>query len=1167
MNEKFIIKAIQQGQTQKIHVVAGGAGIVGNALVINAAEGARYQLTNIVTLISPQNIQIKRKTNDLHLALPGGDVDAPDVVIKGYFDVKGASLWGASNDGVWSAYDTAPLSSTLASVNTAATAPDATGVTGAKQAASYDLSEKAVTSVLGESGSGAWAGNPWVWAGGAVALGAVGKGGGGGSSSGSSTDPLTILRHYADAANGGGVSVPTFTTYKDAGVKALSSLSDSTGSLDIDAANVKTKMGDTWLQALNSALDKQAGDGTLTVAKLQAMADSYYRILSEADGSVNTSSNVDVYPSDAANSDPLASDYVNIGVTVGNAKSVDLLNDYVGLSTKAAVDTVDEINVIAKAAYNIMQLAGATSATAAAGTAVPSLYSTTDNNAEWIKGLNTLLGLDTSTGVNANNITAIKKAIQDAADTGEGVDTVQEIKDLIKPTIASQKLKDFIADSSPIGSKTAPALSDYTDLGIKTFKSLTDTSDANRKKLNDSSTADGGTNNTFLTETILNTALNKLDAASLTKDKVQSMVDAYYRILSEADGDATKDVDVYADTANDATRANLSDPTLADYNALGVTVNDAISNGGTGNETLDLLNNAVGRLDKTMVGSATKLQALATTANDVMLLAKNSTASQNDADLIAGLNALLNLSTTTGVNRDNLSAFNAALAAKNDNGTETNTVDQLLGVLALVRLQSFTTDSGNYFATDATTLKSAEKPTLDDWTFAAGLTANTSLTDSTRVALNKADYWKTTNPTSGLQALNSALDTLSSDQVKAVDKLQSVVNAYGRILQEADGSRATNVDVSKIDGSTNDDVTQTDLETIGVKFSVGRLDNGTSVTDDTGLRYQHTGELVASIIGSLPSTSVDTIQKLNTLVDYATVVMKQAAGGVTFSYSDANWITAINSLLGTTTANVDNIADIKNQIAGAGGVANVDSWDELQALTSMVRLDHYAAQSTDWVAPVIGDYQAIMAKQLGATHYTDANSTTANYLTAYNSVVDAQPHITSGQAISDMIQSYNKVLDLADGVRSTTTPTAPTAGDYSKILGATAVVDDAVAGSQTNLLNSVIDGLSKDKVDTLTELNDLIAAVQKVQAWTASRTGGLDRQALGLLGLTDGNGHSVSSLYNTSSNSYWVNDLELANFINVQLADPNNGSQGIGFGKADTFEELQTLLGKAIIAA
>jgi len=1150
MNEKFIIKAIQQGQTQKIHVVAGGAGIVGNALVINAAEGARYQLTNIVTLISPQNIQIKRKTNDLHLALPGGDVDAPDVVIKGYFDVKGASLWGASNDGVWSAYDTAPLSSTLASVNTAATAPDATGVTGAKQAASYDLSEKAVTSVLGESGSGAWAG-------GAVALGAVGKGGGGGSSSAASTDPLTILRHYADATNGGGVSVPTFTTYKDAGVKALSSLGDSTGSLDIDAANVKTKMGDTWLQALNSALDKQAGDGTLTVAKLQAMADSYYRILSEADGSVNTSSNVDVYPNDAANSDPLASDYVNIGVTVGNAKSVDLLNDYVGLSTKAAVDTVDEINAIAKAAYNIMQLAGVTSATAAAGTAVPSLYSTTDNNAEWVKGLNTLLGLDTSTGVNANNITAIKKAIQDASDTGEGVDTVQEIKDLIKPTIAFQKLKDFIADSSPIGSKTAPALSDYTDLGIKTFKSLTDTSDANRKKLNDNSTADGGTNNIFLNETILNTALNKLDGASLSKDKVQSMVDAYYRILSQADGDATQNVDVYADTTNDASRANtFSDPTLADYNALGVTVDDAISTGGTGNETLDLLNNAVGRLGQAMVNSATKLQALATTANDVMLLAKDSAASQKDTDLITGLNALLNLSATTGVNSGNLSAFKAALAAKTNDGTETNTVDELLGVLALVRLQSFTTDSGNYFVTDATTPKTAPTPTLDDWTFAASLTANTSLSDATRVALNKADYWKTTNPTNGLQALNSALDTLSSDQVTTAGKLQSVVNAYGRILQEADGSRATNVDVNSIDDSVNADVTQTDLEAIGVKF--GGLDNGTRVANDTGLHYQHTGELIASIIGSLPSTSVDTIQELNTLVDYAAVVMKQAAG-VTFSYSDAEWVTAINSLLGTTTAtgaNTNNIADIKNKISAAGGVDNVDSWDELQALTSMVRLDHYAAQSTSWVAPVIGDYQAIMAKQLGAAHYTDVNSTTANYLTAYNSVIDAQTSITSYLTISDMIQSYNKVLDLADGIRSTTTPSSPNASDYNKILGLMTVVGDGAAG-QSNLLDSVIDGLTKDKVDTLAELNAVVSAVQKVQSWTNSNSGSLDRDTLGILGLTDGNGHSVS-LYNTSLSSYWVSNAQVTSFVN-QL-------QGAGFANFDTFDELQNKLNRVIQA-
>jgi len=154
-----------------------------------------------------------------------------------------------------------------------------------------------------------------------------------------------VLKDYANATNGSGISVtPTLAIYKDAGVKALKTLSETTASGDIDATgatSAATIFGSAWLIALNSALDYQVGDSTFSIAKLQAIADSYYRILSEADGVVNSTTNVDVYPgvadgagSYAGTNDPSATDYTNIGVTVGNTKSIDLLNDYVGLSQK-----------------------------------------------------------------------------------------------------------------------------------------------------------------------------------------------------------------------------------------------------------------------------------------------------------------------------------------------------------------------------------------------------------------------------------------------------------------------------------------------------------------------------------------------------------------------------------------------------------------------------------------------------------------------------------------------------------------------------------------------------------------------------------------------------------------------------------------------------------------
>jgi hypothetical protein len=109
MAQKFLVKQIKSGQAQKSSVVDGGAGLLGNALVLQATEGARYQLMNVATLVSPAKLQIKRHGVDLHVALPGGDIEVPDVVIQGYFSVKQVTLWGLSIEGEVLAYNTGSL--------------------------------------------------------------------------------------------------------------------------------------------------------------------------------------------------------------------------------------------------------------------------------------------------------------------------------------------------------------------------------------------------------------------------------------------------------------------------------------------------------------------------------------------------------------------------------------------------------------------------------------------------------------------------------------------------------------------------------------------------------------------------------------------------------------------------------------------------------------------------------------------------------------------------------------------------------------------------------------------------------------------------------------------------------------------------------------------------
>ncbi|MEN9587564.1 MAG: hypothetical protein RIT15_1139, partial [Pseudomonadota bacterium] len=776
MNDKYSLKIIQSGKTQQVKILREGAGIAGQAVVLKVADGARLQLVKAVTLVSPDKIELKRVGKDLHLALPGGDLSAPDLIVEDYFAVAGASLQGRTIDGEWMTYDTASLVQSQ-SLNTSAT-PEAAAWSDAP------VVQREVIAAL-DGGSPLWK-SPWAWVGGlAVAAG----GGGGGtavtgaspqaviskySSGGTTTAPteknytdlgvilptisgmtsaavldamnalvasktaadvsgaaalntlalslqtayakilaeangtavdatpnvnptvadyasvgvvlssktktlelldsalgelLTsdvntvaqlkvlattagdvmllaagdaatqtdtqlvvglnallkttyvsmqnigaikaiitttsddgsavdtvaelktiaatqVLKDYANATNGSGISVtPTLAIYKDAGVKALKTLSETTASGDIDATgttSAATIFGSAWLIALNSALDYQVGDSTFSIAKLQAIADSYYRILSEADGVVNSTTNVDVYPgvadgagSYAGTNDPSATDYTNIGVTVGNTKSIDLLNDYVGLSQKTAVDTIDELNVAAKAAYNVMYQAGMRDAVAS-GTA-PAVYAT---DAEWVAGL-TALGIS---GVNTNNIAAVKTAIAGHVD-GTAVDSVQELKDLLKEPIALQVFKDYANATNGVGVTTIPTLTTYKDAGIKAFASLNETTPSADI---DSPTLAGtlGVTSSTVWLSALNTALDKLDGTTLDKAKIQAMVNSYYRILAEADN-ATNNVDVYPNIADGAgSYAGTNDPSATDYTNIGATVGNA--------KSVDLLNDFVG---------------------------------------------------------------------------------------------------------------------------------------------------------------------------------------------------------------------------------------------------------------------------------------------------------------------------------------------------------------------------------------------------------------------------------------------------------------------------------------------------------------------------------------------------------------------------------------------
>jgi hypothetical protein len=1177
MNEKYSLKIIQHGKTQQARLVQSGAGMAGQAVVIQATDAARYQLVNVVTLVSPNKLQLKRVGDALHLVLPGGDIEAPDLVIQDYFQVKGASLQGSSISGEWMNYDTTGL-----------TTNPAPSVSGADTLSSSVIDKTSNVSLGGEGVLGTFTEHPWLWAGGlAGAAAAGGGGGGGGSTPASDTSPLAVIQAYANATAGSGVTAPTLATYKSAGVKALANLSETTASADIDSATVTTALGVTssaWLATLNSAVDKRTDGSTLTVAQLQALSDSYYRILSEADGSVNTSTDTIVYPSTGI-SNPTATDYANIGATVGNAKSVDLLNDFVGLSIKAAVDTVDEINTFAAAAYNVMLKAGV-----AVGTG--SLPATYTLDTEWITGL-TALGI---VGVNANNIVAVNAAIAATAISGTAndgleVDTVLEIKGLVKGAIALQAMVDY---TNTNGTSTAPTLSTYTDAGIKAFNSLPYTSAADRVALS-SSNADINA---------LNSALDKLTGSSLTLNTsntlfdgtVQKMVDSYYRILKEADGKyigdtnggaiyydgtsvaKTADTDVYADVANDPSGAG-SDPLASDYANIGLTKADGTAltvASPTNTKILALLNNAVGRFNTSKVDTLIELAAIEKAAENVFALSTGGllgtvsyTGSTADADWVAGLTAL----GIAGVTASNITAIKLAIDAKDsaNNGVAVDTVAELQAIVSLARMVAFTNDTAILGS------KIAATPTMTDW--GALVNVNTSLSDSTVINLDASTYWKS-NSTNGVNALNSALDTYVGSTLTTTD-LKNIADAYGRVLQEADNSRTFNTDVSKVDGSVNSDLLLADLTHLGVTF----LNTPAITTGTTSLVSEE--KLVLDVIAGMTSAAVDTVAELNDIAKAADNVVKQASGG-TVSYLDSEWVSALSSL-SISGVNTGNILDIKTAIAAtADDGSGVDSYSELQGIVSLVRVNAYASLNpAGYSVPTIEDYQALVASHgvtadntqygnltLNATTnaggavlaYGNANS---SYLSSYNDAVYSKPSgVFLGIDVKNLVLAYNSILAEANGTASDQTTYDPLGTDYLAVgVGSGTSIDTNITTmlnvtEYATLLTDVIANKTTTQVDQVSELNALASIIVKIQDlqsktahgganYTAITGGALQVSELASLGL------DTSNLTNSAySGSVLVNRL---NNVYDNIIDITDGSS-VSRATLDSLAEMQALI-------
>lgn len=1125
MNDKYSLKIIQHGKTQQTRLLRSGSGMAGQAVVIQATDAARYQLVNVVTLLSPVKLQLKRVGDALHLVLPGGDIEAPDLVIQDYFKVSGASLQGSASSGEWMTYDTASLASMPSSLFEGTDSFNSSAV---QKTSNVSLGGEGVLSTFSE--------HPWLWAGGLLGAAAAvgGGGGGGGSTPTSDTSPLAVVQAYA---NGGTTTAPTTAQYTSIGL-TLPAIAGLT------SANV--------LGTMNALVASKASTDVATLAQLQTLADNmnaaYIKILAEANGAT-ADATVGV--------DPTTIDYASVGVTVATTtQTLALMNSALGEKVATSVDSVDKLKAIATASDDVMKVAAGTAGAAITNTDLLALGLK-------INGANSGITTVQAAALQANLVNLESSlGLAESLTTGAAVNTFAKVQALL----SLQVMRSFNDDTAAIGSKsqTAPGVSDYTNIGIKSYASLSSTSDASRVDLTDThfSSVAG-----FSLQTTLNSALDKLSTGTaLIKTDIQSMVDAYYRILQEADGSTTINTDVYADTASDTANGTTyattyNDPTATDYKKIGLTKVDGTDLSvvtATNTKVLALLNDAVGRFDVTKVDTVTELSALEKAAENVFAIAAgvtygsvSYTGTSADADWVAGLTAL----GVTGVTTSNIAAIKSALTAKvtANNVDSVDTVVELQAIVSGTRIDAFNNDAA------AIGSKSATTPTLADW--GAFVNVNTNLSDTTAISLDSATYWKTTNPFNGLFALNSALDTYTTSTTMSGLQLKGIADAYGRVLQEADGSRTYNTDVSKVDGSANADLVATDLTNLGVTFLNTA---GAVIPANTAATLSAEKNLLLDVIGGLTSTAIDAVTELNDLAKAVDNVVKQAAGG-TVTYLDSEWVSALSSL-GITGANSSNIAAIKLAItATADDGSAVDSYNELQSIVSMVRVGDYAALHTGYALPTIEDYQALVA-QYGTTtdndltHYNGSLTLSASavggvasvgggvalaysnasslYLSSYNDAVNfKQSNAFTGAEIKSLVLAYNSILAEANGSTVDQTSYDPLSSDYLAVgVGTGTSIDSNITtmlsvAEYAAMLTDVVASKTTSQVDQVSELNALASIIVKIQDlegklapggsnYTAITGGALQVSELTSLGL------DTSNLTNTSySGSVLVNRL------------------------------------------
>jgi hypothetical protein len=417
-----------------------------------------------------------------------------------------------------------------------------------------------------------------------------------------------------------------------------------------------------------------------------------------------------------------------------------------------------------------------------------------------------------------------------------------------------------------------------------------------------------------------------------------------------------------------------------------------------------------------------------------------------------------------------------------------------------------------------------------------------------------------------LAMVNSVLtDTdIGRSQTDTAAKVQAIVNAYQRILSEANGATAdatpnadptaqdyaaigvNGVDTAQEEGLLGDVIdrkTSVDIDTVGEIQALANavqnvMDGDASVEDLTLLGV--TGvtpdnlKVVRDALAAKPDAELDTLSELGTAVSDAVNQFNTALAKIA-NYADNNTNASPTvedyKNAGITGVTADNLAAVNTKVDGVIKTA-ADQIDEIQDLAdlgarahsdALEKIANYADNNTN-AAPTGDDY-----KDAGVTRIGGEGQPTEAMVNSALADADITGALANDRSkVQTIVDAYAAIVQSADGVAGND-EVNPTQAQYTAI-----GVNGVNTAEEAGLLGDVLDAKASADIGTVGQIQALADAVQNVMDGDASVA---ELALMGITGVTAENLKVVRDALSAATDATQLNSLKGAQGVVTEAVE------------------------------